>query len=131
MKSALITVLAILAVWFVNTNFLWAPVDQIKEALEEGDSETLSDFLASSVLVSIHDASPADTKEQAKAVLAVFFDRYPPISFIEKHHGTSRKNNHSFLIGELHTEGGTFRINMLLSGNLIVKLDIEPVEAFL
>ena len=130
-KTATISLLAMLIFWFVNTNFSMAPVDQIKEALEEGDAEALSSYLASTFLVNIHEASPADEMAQAKEALVFFFNQYPPVRFVEKHRGKSRKNNHFFLVGELHTEGGTFRVNMLLSGEKIAKLDIEPIESFL
>ena len=130
-KTAAFSVLAILIFWFANANFSLAPVDQVKEALEEGDAEALSGFLASNALVNIHEATPAETKQQSSEALAIFFDQYPPIRFVEKHRGQSKKNNHTFLIGELHAEGGTFRINILMTGDRIAKLDIEPVEAFL
>jgi len=81
-------------------------------AFKKGNSISLADFFGDRIELSIQDKEAIYSKSQAKQILAKFFLEFPPTDFRKKH--TGGKPNAVYVIGDLITKNGNFRINFLL-----------------
>ena len=63
------------------------------------------------------------SKEQVSVIMNSFFKRNVPSQFTIVHQGM--RDNSQFVIGNLQTNNGTYRIYLLIKHNLIYQLRIE------
>ncbi len=84
----------------------------IKQALESGDSKTLSRFFDASVELNFPQLQGVFAKSQAEQLLKKFFEDNGIGNFRYKElHESNRENMHNY-IGQLYTGKGTYRIYM-------------------
>lgn len=84
-------------------------------SLKTGNSIGLSKYFGDRVELSIQDKEAIYSKSQAKQIMAKFFREFPPTDFKKKHAGG--KPGASYVIGDLITKKGSFRVNFLLKKN--------------
>ncbi|MBI9059063.1 DUF4783 domain-containing protein [Labilibaculum sp. DW002] len=96
-------------------------------AFKQGNSISLSNFFGNRIELSIEDKEAIYSKSQAKQIMAKFFREYPPTDFKKKH--TGGKPGANYVIGDLITKKGKFRVNFLIKKNtgkfVIHRLNIE------
>ncbi|MDR0812190.1 MAG: DUF4783 domain-containing protein [Paludibacter sp.] len=99
----------------------------IVNAFNTGDVGKLADFINSNIELTINNKNDIYSKKQAISVISDFFKNNKTLSFKILH--TSNVNAVSFVIGELQTEKGVFRVTLNLKKNdnsvEILKLIIE------
>lgn len=108
------------------------------EALKAQQSETISDVIAGfnsgysdaigshlndNVELVMKSVDNVFTKQQTKTILADFFKKNPPLKFKLMHKG--EKENAQYVIGNLETTTGSYRVYFLIKNNLIQQLRIE------
>lgn len=89
--------------------------NELVKAFKQGNSISLSDFFGDRIELSIQDKEAIYSKSQAKQIMAKFFKDYPPVDFKKKH--TGGKPGASYVIGDLITKDGNFRVNFLLKND--------------
>jgi len=96
-------------------------------SFKQGNSIRLSVYFGDRVELAIQNKEAIYSKSQAKQIMAKFFREYPPSDFRKKHIGG--KPGARYVIGNLITSRGNFRINFLLkeqNGKFVVhQLHIE------
>lgn len=95
---------------------------EIALGLETGDVEKIASFFAPDVEFSSFNIDDFISKAEAKEQLAQFFDQNPPAKYTPKHDGESKGQTSKYLIGELETETGIFRVNIFLKYSLIEQI---------
>ncbi len=81
-------------------------------ALKKGDSNMFAKYLGDRVELSILNKESIYSKLQATQIISKFFKESRPTDFKKKH--SSGKSDTSYVIGDLITQRGTFRVNFLL-----------------
>ena len=84
----------------------------ISIAFKAGNAAELSKYLNSTVELLLLDKEDFYKKNVAEAILKDFFISYPTKDFTISHQGA--KNDAQYLIGNLMTERGNFRVYLLL-----------------
>ncbi len=82
----------------------------VTKALSEGDASTLSNYLDSSVELTILTTQNVYNKGQATTVLNDFFAKNKPRSFNAVHQGSSKGSSSHYTIGDLSSATGTYRV---------------------
>lgn len=101
---------------------------EIVAAIESGDAAKISSFLNNNVELVVENKNDVYSKQQATSIITEFFRNKKVISFQAIHKGN--KDASSFMIGNLRTNSGVFRVYVLTrrngNQNLIQQLRIEP-----
>jgi len=96
-------------------------------AFNEGDANKLADFISGNIELTINNKNDIYSKKQALGIISDFFKNNKVLSFKILH--TSSVNAVSFVIGELQTDKGIFRVTINLKKTdksaEILKLIIE------
>jgi hypothetical protein len=100
---------------FLSVVFSLAPFFQtittdITRSLNEGNTVGLSSFLDNQVEISMSELEATVTKAEAIAQLKKFFLKNPVKSFTQAHQGNSKGNDSTYIIGNLNTQNGIFRV---------------------
>ena len=95
----------------------------ITNSFARGDGATLKKYLNSNVELVIQREDNVYSKEQVSVIMNSFFKRNVPSQFTIVHQGM--RDNSQFVIGNLQTNNGTYRIYLLIKHNLIYQLRIE------
>jgi hypothetical protein len=100
---------------FLSVVFSLAPFFQtittdITRSLNEGNTIGLSSFLDSQVEISMSELEATVSKAEAIAQLKKFFLKNPVKSFTQAHQGNSKANDSTYIIGNLNTQNGIFRV---------------------
>ncbi len=106
-----IFILALLLVSTVAKSQIEIPNDIIR-SLEKGNAKLLSDYFNDNVELVVLDNDNVYSKAQAKQIVKNFFDSFIPESFTIIHQGG--KEGSKYVIGNLKTNNGNFRIYFLL-----------------
>ncbi len=80
-----------------------------------GDPGLLMDYFEETIQLNILDNESESTREQAVEILKKFFRENPPKDFNIKF--SSDKENSKFIIGSLHTDKTSYRINLFFKKN--------------
>jgi hypothetical protein len=86
--------------------------DEILQSLKTGNSKTLSEYFNQNVEMVVLENDNVYSKAQAQQIVNKFFSNNPPESFIIIHQGG--KEGAQYVIGNLVTSKGTFRVYFLL-----------------
>lgn len=129
-KKILFT-LFLISVFTIFTNPLKAQKtqvpDEIIESLKTGNSKTLSKYFNQNVEMAVLENENVYSKAQAQQIVNKFFNSNSPESFNIIHQGGSEGDQ--YVIGNLVTNKGTFRVYFLLRKNngkdYIIQLRIE------
>ena len=81
-------------------------------SLSSGNAKNLSEFFNQNIELVIGDDDNVYSKTQAKQIVSNFFKENQPDSFNKIHDGG--KDGSKYVIGNLHTVNGTFRVYFLL-----------------
>ena len=100
---------------FLSVVFSLAPFFQtittdITRSLNEGNTVGLSSFLDNQVEISMSELEATVSKAEAIAQLKKFFVKNPVKSFTQAHQGHSKGNDSTYIIGNLNTQNGIFRV---------------------
>ena len=100
---------------------------EVTAALKKGDAAQLSNYFSTTVELTILDRSGMYNKQQAANAIANFFNENSVVDFQQKHEGN--KETTSFVIGNLITKKGVFRVYLHLNTtgrqSIIQQLRIE------
>jgi hypothetical protein len=111
-KKITISILFI-AGFIIYTNQIKAQVpDEILQSLKTGNSKTLSEYFNQNVEMVVLENDNVYSKAQAQQIVNKFFSNNPPESFNIIHQGG--KEGAQYVIGNLGTSKGTFRVYFLL-----------------
>ncbi|MEL6659214.1 MAG: DUF4783 domain-containing protein [Bacteroidota bacterium] len=97
---------------------------QISQALNGGDIETLGSYFDESMELSILEEEGIYNKGQALQKVKRFLSNNTVNSFTEVHQGASRSSDSQYVIGDLKTSGGTYRVYLFLTnsnGKMIIQ----------
>ena len=86
--------------------------EEIILSLENGNAKVLSDYFNQNVELVVLDNDNVYSKAQAKQIVGNFFKSFLPESFSIIHEGG--KEGAKYVIGNLKTSNGTFRVYFLL-----------------
>jgi len=89
--------------------------EEILESFKNGDSKTLSEYFNQNVELVVLENDNVYSKAQAQQIVSKFFDQNTPESFNIIHQGG--KEGAKYVIGNLKTDTGSFRIYFLLKTN--------------
>jgi Domain of unknown function (DUF4783) len=89
-------------------------IDAITKALNTGDIATLSQYLAPRVQISIGDQESTYEKDKAAVALQSFFTSKRASGYAPMHSGKSKENADQYMIGNLSTESGKYRVYIYL-----------------
>lgn len=98
---------------------------QITKALSTGDVETLGNYFDESIELSILEEEGIYNKSQALQKVRRFLTQNEVDSFAEVHQGASRSSDSQYVIGNLSTKGGTYRVYLYLTNNPDGKMIIQ------
>lgn len=98
------------AVLVCGSAYAQPQVDDVYRTLNAGEIASVVKYLDKVVDITINDDQSTYSKSQAEMVLRNFFSRHTILSFAIKHKGNAASDNTTFLIGELRTARGTFRV---------------------
>ncbi len=103
----------------------------INTAFSTGNADLLSGHFNSRIKLSIFDKEYDPSQTQAKEIMRGFFRDNPPVSFVMKFE--SEKKDSKFIIGDLKTSTGNYRVNIFFKKfdgkDLIHLLKIEKGNA--
>jgi hypothetical protein len=83
---------------------------EIMRALGSGNAVVLGQYFDSNVEITIMDDEQTYTKDRAIQVMKDFFARNPTKGFVQVHQGVSRQSQSEYIIGNLSTTNGVFRV---------------------
>lgn len=89
--------------------------DEIIISLKTGNAKVLSNYFNDNVELVVLDNDNVYSKAQAKQIVSNFFESFTPESFNVIHQGG--KEGSKYVIGNLKTNNGSFRIYFLLKTN--------------
>lgn len=130
-KKLVLTLFFFHGVLFFSNRLMAQVPDEIIQSFKSGDAKTLSTYFNQNVELVVLENDNAYSKAQAQQIVSKFFSSNPPESFNIIHQ--TSKENVQYVIGNLATRNGTFRIYFLLKKNdgkdYIVQLRIEETES--
>jgi hypothetical protein len=85
-------------------------VDDVSNSLNKGEVANVVKYFDKVVDITINNEQSTYSKSQAEMVVRNFFSKNPPRSFSIRHKGTAASDNSVFLIGELRTANGLYRV---------------------
>ncbi len=105
-------------------------MDEIANAIKNGNAKDLAGYFDSNVLITILDEEETYSKAQAELVVKDFFSKHSPRSFEIVHSGNSAGGTQEYSIGTLTCSNGTFRvyINIKSSGSTYVIQELSFEE---
>lgn len=89
--------------------------DEIILSLKSGNAKVLSDYFNQNVELVVLDNDNVYSKAQAQQIVGNFFNSHTPNGFSVIHNGG--KEGAKYVIGNLTTSNGTFRVYFLLKQN--------------
>ena len=100
-------------------------VEQIKNAIKNGDGVALATYFDNSVEVCVLDTEDMYTSSEAKSVIIDFFAKHKPKSLSQIHKGDSKAKDAQYLTGTMIDQSGvSFRLYIYLknvNGKLLIQ----------
>ncbi len=87
--------------------------DDLVNAIKQGNAKAIGEYFSEKVDMKVLDQEDVYSKAQAESILKNFFEKYKVKNFTPSHSSTHRTNN-QFVVGDLETQNGKFRISFLL-----------------
>lgn len=94
----------------VLMNVFNANLSDITRAISSGDADALGQYFDQTVEVSILEEEGVYDKAKAVSVVKQFFAKNAPKSFSQVHQGTSKGADSQYCIGNMTTNGTTYRV---------------------
>jgi hypothetical protein len=111
-KKITLSILFITGFIIFSTQLKAQVPDEILQSLKTGNSKTLADFFNQNVEMVVLENDNVYSKAQAQQIVSKFFSSNPPENFTIIHQGG--KEGAQYVIGNLITSKGTFRVYFLL-----------------
>jgi hypothetical protein len=111
-KKITLSILFITGFIIFSTQLKAQVPDEILQSLKTGNSKTLADFFNQNVEMVVLENDNVYSKAQAQQIVSKFFSNNPPENFTIIHQGG--KEGAQYVIGNLITKKGTFRVYFLL-----------------
>lgn len=86
--------------------------DKVISALTKGDAAALAEYFDTNIELAILDKEDIYSSAQAEVIVRDFFSRNKPFKYAKVHHGG--KEGAKFVIGNLSTSNGTYRVYFLI-----------------
>ncbi len=112
LKKIVITVILLVTSLMIASAQTGKLSNELVTALKTGNSTILSKYFGNRVELSILGREAIYSKSQATQIMSKFFRESQPIDFKKKHSGG--KAGRTYVIGDLITEKGNFRVNFLM-----------------
>ncbi|HZH71266.1 MAG TPA: DUF4783 domain-containing protein [Mariniphaga sp.] len=126
LQSFLLLISSVLLIQSVNAQV----PDEIITCLKSGNAKSLSGYFNQNIELVVPESDNVYSKAQAQLIVNDFFNAYIPQTFSVIHQGG--KEGAQYVIGNLGTKKGTFRVYFLLKKNdekdYIHQLRIEKQE---
>mgnify|MGYP001627218714 CR=1 FL=1 len=87
---------------------------EITDGLKFGNAKKMSTYFDNSVDITFSQHTSTYSKRQAEIILQKFFSKVEPNGFYNQRSGISHYNKSLFIIGNLTTSGGEYKVYMLL-----------------
>ncbi|RMF03910.1 MAG: DUF4783 domain-containing protein [Bacteroidetes bacterium] len=87
----------------------------VNKALGSGDIDALSAYFDNTIELAILEEEGMYNKAQAVQKVRRFLNQNKVQSFTEMHQGASRSSDSQYIIGNLKTSGGTYRVYLYLA----------------
>ncbi len=107
----------LLFILLLSTSFTFNPgqgLDDISKAIKSGDANALAQHFDSDVEVTIMDEVNILSKSEAKSAVNTFFTNNKPQSYSQVHEGKSKGAGGQYIIGNLKTAQGKFRVYLYM-----------------
>lgn len=104
--------------------FAQVNINSIKSSLETGNVNSLSQYFANSLELTLLDIEDTYNKSDAITQLEAFFASHQPNGFNIKHQGDA-PGGAKFLMGTLRTSKGSFDAYLVIKGGTIQEFSIE------
>ncbi len=112
----IVSILFLFSGFFILQHSAEAQVpEEIKQSFKTGDSKTLSGYFNQNVEMVVLENDNVYSKAQAQQIVNKFFSDNAPEDFNIIHQGG--KEGAQYVIGNLTTKGGSFRVYFLLKKN--------------
>jgi hypothetical protein len=101
-----------------------ANLEDIGNTLKQGDAKGLSAYFDKQIDLGFDDKTKFYSKKQAELIIQNFFSKVEPISFTNKQSGKSPANKAFFILGNMSTSNGMYRVYMLFvmkNGNYLLR----------
>jgi len=85
---------------------------EIASAIKQGDAKELSLFFDKQIDLTFSENTNTYSKNQAEQILQKFFIKVGPTNFVNEQQGTSTANNTRFVIGNMNSESGVYKVYM-------------------
>lgn len=117
--------LAFILLLFSGLSFLSVDLSEdVVAALKAGKASELVKYFDDKVVLKIMNQEDVLSKAQAEANLKNFFSKYPVKAFTSSHVSSMNKQS-QYITGTLETNGGKFRVSLLIRNNLVSQFRIE------
>jgi hypothetical protein len=100
--------------------------ESIGKAFKASSAAEMATHFNSRVELSVPGSDDAYSKAQAEMILKDFFAKNPAKNFSTNHKGSSGAGTR-FMNGTLETSNGTYKVYVVLKGNMINELRIEHI----
>ncbi len=98
------------AIFVFGSVFAQPQVDDVSNSLNKGEVANVIKYFDKVVDITINNEQSTYSRSQAEMVVRNFFSKNPTKSFLVRHKGTASSDNSVFLIGELKTANGPYRV---------------------
>lgn len=85
-------------------------LNAITKALSEGNADALGQYFDNNVEIAVMDSEEVYAKTEAVKAVKDFFAKNKPKSYSSVHQGASKGQDSQYCIGNMVTQGGTFRV---------------------
>ena len=113
-KKSLFTLSLIFSIAIFSNQLMAEVPNEILQSLKTGNSKTLSSYFNQNIEMVVLENDNVYSKAQAEQIVNKFFDNNSPESFSVIHEGGKEDQ---YVIGNLVTNKGTFRVTFLLKKN--------------
>ncbi|WP_118972711.1 DUF4783 domain-containing protein [Taibaiella koreensis] len=100
----------IAAIFVFGSVFAQPQVDDVSNSLNKGEVSNVVKYFDKIVDITINNDQSTYSKSQAEMVVKSFFSKNQARSFFVRHKGVASSDNSVFVIGELKTANGPYRV---------------------
>lgn len=96
----------------------------ITDAISAGNAEALGKYFDDKVEVAVKDSEKTYTKNDAINIVKEFFGKNKPTSFKQVHQGASKGQDSQYVIGNMTSQSGAYRVYVFMkvaNGNYLIQ----------
>jgi hypothetical protein len=114
----------LIALFFLPSLMFAQDMASLNKALNSGDADALGAYFDETIELAILEEEGMYNKSQAIQKVRRFLNQNTVQSFTEMHQGASRSSDSQYVIGNMKTSGGTYRVYLYIAkanGKLIIQ----------